>query len=71
MSRLDEEILHKEIVPQFPTKPSTTDEDFGSPKQNTIKKSPINSSMSFQIGGVPNHTILRKERAKTRTNLSS
>jgi hypothetical protein len=32
MSRFDENIQHKELIPTFPTKPSTTDEDFGSPK---------------------------------------
>jgi len=36
MSRLDENIQNKEIVPQFPFKPSTTDENFGSPRGKKV-----------------------------------
>ena len=48
MSRLDENIQNKEIVPQFPLKPSTTDEDFGSPKSKKVPS--VAQSMAFTIG---------------------
>ncbi len=48
MSRLDENIQNKEIVPQFPSKPCTTDDDFGSPKGKRVPV--VSQSMAFTIG---------------------
>jgi hypothetical protein len=52
-------------------KPSTTDEDFGSPKQKTAKLGVMNS-MAFSIG-LPGQSTIFKDKAKdkTRNNLST